>query len=377
MNMKTRTIVLYISSQLWYFRQVLRGICRYARGTQGWNIQPVDLAQPTQLAMLRRVDPRALGLIGHVGDADAMRTLQTLGCPLVNISAQRLDLHLPRVGIDDALVGAMVARHFLERGFRHFAFRRRTTMGYSQLREQGFRAVIEARGLAVTCQEADARDGEVLAWLRGLPKPVAILGCDDGACLRAARVCADHGIPVPDEVALVGVDDDDLSCELCAPPLSSVRVPGEAIGYTAADLLHRLMAGVPPPAQPILLPPIGIITRRSSDTVLAVDPEVAAALRFIRDHAHQPIDVPDLIAAVPLSRRALEGHFQRELGRTPKEEIRRAHLERARNLLATTDLPLPDVATAAGFRSLGHMHVTFRKAGALTPAGYRKASRAM
>ena len=183
---------------------------------------------------------------------------------------------------------------------------------------------------------------------------------------------------MPEEVALVGVDNDDLLCELARPALSSVALPAERIGFEAARLLDQLLTR--PRArsvgQPLLLAPLGVVTRRSSDVLAIDDPEVAAAVRFIREHAYEPIQVKDVLGEVPVSRRTLERRVRAALGYGIWEEIRRAHMERGRALLAETEMPMSEVAKHAGFSDARQLSVVFRQETGLTPTDYRRQFRA-
>ena len=177
---------------------------------------------------------------------------------------------------------------------------------------------------------------------------------------------------MPEEVAVVGADDDAELCELSDPPLSSVTFNPERVGYEAAGLLDRLMARRGGAGKPFLVPPLGVSTRQSSDILAIDDADVAKAIHYIRRHAFEGITVEDVLAEVPLSRRALEHRFRRRLGRTPKQEIRRLRLERAKSLLASTELPLARISDRLGFHQPAYLSAVFRKETGLTPAAYRK-----
>ena len=186
-------------------------------------------------------------------------------------------------------------------------------------------------------------------------------------------MCKYAGLHVPEEVALIAGSTDDLMIEMVQPPLSSVDIPLEKIGYEAAASLDILMHGKRVP-QLQLLPPLGVAMRQSTDVLAVDEPEIRDALRFIRENANKPIGVPDLLQAVPLSRRMLERQFKKLLGRTPLEEIRRVHIEVAKNLLTNTNLPIPNVANAAGYAWTEHFVTVFRSAVGMTPLAYRKFS---
>lgn len=214
-------------------------------------------------------------------------------------------------------------------------------------------------------------DEKVAAWLAALPRPIGIFACNDVKCRELALICQEAGIRVPEEAALIGVDDDDIICRSALPPLSSVSLPAEQVGYEAAALLERLMSGQAPPTKPIRLPPLQLITRQSSDILLIEIPEVAEAVRFIREHAHEQIGVEDVLRRVPVNRRWLERMFRQTLSRTPLEEINQVRIARAKRLLITTDLSMPRVAEQSGFDSARRLNSNFQNITSMSPSAYR------
>lgn len=213
-------------------------------------------------------------------------------------------------------------------------------------------------------------------WLSALPKPVGLFAGNDLCGSQLSEACHEAGLRIPEDVALVGVDNDDLFCELTRPSLSSVAIPAERIGYEAASLLDRRLEGVKPPRKPLLFPPLGVVARQSSDLVASDEPEVTAALRFIRNHSHTPISVSDVLREIAVSRSGLERQFRQVLRRGVGDEIRRAHLERAKSLLAGTDLSVAVVAKQSGYSGIKHLCTVFRQATGLTPTAYRRRTRA-
>jgi LacI family transcriptional regulator len=212
-------------------------------------------------------------------------------------------------------------------------------------------------------------------WLGSLRRPVGVLACNDLRGLHVLEACEHRGLRVPDEVAVVGVDDDALLCELSDPPLSSVISNPERIGYEAAALLDRLMAGEGAPFEEMLVPPLGVTTRLSTD-VLAIDDErVVAAVRYIRANACHGISVGDVIDHVAMSRTTLDRRFLRYLGRSPQAEIRAAQLGRARELLAETDHPIHRIAELVGFKHTEYFHYAFRREYGRTPGRFRREAR--
>jgi LacI family transcriptional regulator len=211
----------------------------------------------------------------------------------------------------------------------------------------------------------------MIRWLRALPKPVAVLTWFEECGRAIIDACREAGLLVPEEVAVLASNDDPLLCEACDPPLSGIASSSEQFGYQAAALLDRLMHGQRPPSTPILIEPTSVTSRRSTDTLAIDNPALAQAIAFIRTHAANSIRVTDVLRRVPFSRRQLEQEFQRILDRSPAQEIRRVHLERARRLLAETDLSIPAVAAGSGFNSPEHFARTFKAQLGHTPLKYR------
>ena len=365
-----------------YFRDILRGIRRYAEAQPRWIFTTVA-AEPRSLKPLVEFKPD--GLIAAVESAALRKSVAALRRPVVNIAAVlRQSLPFPRVGVDNVEVGRLAAQHFLERGLRHFAFVGNPQWLYSTAREAAFCATLRQSNFSVACYHDNVEhsfdprgqqrplDRRVHRWLLALPKPIGIFTPNDLWGVRVTEVCRQKGLRVPEDVAVLGVDDDDLYCELARPPLSSVIVPAERIGYEAASLLDRMLSGQKPPAEPILLSPPGVVTRRSTEVLVIDDPHVTAAVRFIREHAHQRVQVTDVFYQVPVGRRWLERAFRKALGRGVWEEIRRVHIERAKRLLTETQLSIEAVAAQSGFSDFRHLAVVFRKELGLSPTAYRR-----
>lgn len=201
------------------------------------------------------------------------------------------------------------------------------------------------------------------------------MACTDQLGFWLLDACAQAGVPVPEEAAIVGAENDETLCTISRPPLSSVPFNAERVGYEAAALLGRMMNGEPPPTEPLLIEPLDIVTRQSSDIVAIDDREIAAAVRFIRNNACTGIGVRDVLRAVPVSRTALERRMRQTLGRSPKAETTRVQLERVRSLLTGTDLTHAAIAERAGFRYPQHMCSLFRQTFGLTPGEFRNRDR--
>jgi len=379
MSRKIR-IGLAINHNYTFYRGALRGVARYAESKPHWLFSSIVLEEQTTHAVGWR---RPEGLIASVHTPELARRLSAWRRPVVNIAAVLPSLKLPSVRVDNTPVGQMAADHFLERGLRHFAYLGPPDHQYSIERLAAFRQALQAAGRSVTCHHTPAHvpldplgrqwnlDQGVQDWLRKLPKPVGVFVPGDDIGVEVSEVCRQAGLRIPEDVALLGVDNDDLNCELARPRLSSVILPAERVGYEAAALLDRLLAGERPPAAPIFVPPLGIATRRSTEALAIEDPHVVSAVRYIREHAHLPLRVSDVLREVPVGRRTLELRFRKALGWGLGEEIRRTHIERAKRLLARTNLPLKAVALQAGFSDFRHMAVVFRAELGQTPHGFR------
>lgn len=377
-------VALVFSYSYGFYRSVVRGIRIYAETRPHWLFTSAS-PEERPLRTLGALQPD--GVIAAVNTealADALRSWRR---PLVNVSAVLSKPPMPRVGEDNLAIGELAAQHFLERGLRHFGYVGPAEWLYSAEREEGFRRALERVGYRVSSYHDPAgqpfdpsgqhwpRDRRVARWLRGLPRPVGIFAADDWWGMQLTEACRQADLRVPEDVALLGAENDDPYCELARPALSSVLVPAQQVGQEAAALLERLLAGAKPPCQPILLPPQGVVARRSSDVLAIDDPDVVAAVRFIREHGHEPLRVTDVVKEVPVGRRSLERRFRKALGRGLGEEIRRVHVERAQRLLAETTVPIKTVARQSGFTDFQRMAVVFRQELGLSPTAYRNRSR--
>lgn len=376
-------IVISLIPAAAYDDGVLRGIARTARATGGWRFR-VSPYHPRQTADLLR-EWKPAGVIGRVFNEVAVAAVENR-IPAVNVSNNLGPVPIPRVGLDDAEIGRLAARYFLDRGFRNLGFvTAYPTGGMSIERHQGFCEVLGDAGICPYIGPVSAGSGEatsvdvpapLLGWVRSLPRPAAVFACNDLVAQDVSEACRVAEIAVPEDIAILGVDNSELRCEVNFPPLSSIAVGGPRVGREAARLLAELMDGKLPPVSPMLFPPEGVITRQSTDVLAIDEPDLAAAVRYIREHAHEPIRVRDVLDEVPVARRVLEQQFRRILGRSPLDEIHRVRIQRARELLSTTDMPIPEVAAACGLSSRERLNVLFRKLTGHTPAAYRRQWRA-
>ena len=378
--MGTRRVALLIETSNSYARGILRGIRSYAEARANWSLYLGEHSRGEVVpAWLKNWQGE--GIIARIENKAIAQQLIQRDLPTVDVSAAR---HLPEISYvetDDREFAAAAADHFLGRGFQHLAFSGDARFMWSNNRRESFQKHVQAAGKSISIHESKERPGDFAAerkrlikWLRELPKPVGIMACYDIRGREILDACREAGIAVPYEVAVIGVDDDDLICELSHPPLSSVIPDTHRTGYEAAAMLDRMMAGEAVRVGEYLIPPLGVATRQSSDVLAVEDEDVALALRFIQDHATDGIQVEDLLEQVPLSRRVLEQRFRQSTGRTPHQEIIRVQVDRVKRLLRGTDLTLEAIAHRCGFRHAEYMSVVFKRVTGTSPGKFRSAS---
>ncbi|MCE9547352.1 MAG: DNA-binding transcriptional regulator [Planctomycetia bacterium] len=359
-------------------REHFRGVQRYSWPIRRWMIRtgPANLAAVTE-AIAWKPD----GIIMQVSDLRMIPILQDSGIPVVDVSGRFAEQPFARVESDNPAIGRMAAEHFLSKGFRNLGYLGDSTSEASQLREEGFRRRLQEAGLTASVrtlgegEEIYQQWGEVQPaieqWLRGLRKPVGVFAYDDQFAVLASQACIRAGLSVPEQVALLGVENDDVLCHHGYPPLSSVQTAQEQGGFEAARLLDRLMAGRAAARSSLLLAPLRVVERASTDILAIGDADVAAAVRFINEHATERINVGDVVAAVPVSRRVLESRFHKAMGRTILEELHRVRVERVKQLLQTSSDSMRRIAKATGFRNDSHLWVVFKKLTRISPRVYR------
>lgn len=379
-----RRVAVFVDMLSEYGRDVLAGVSDYIRTHQPWIV----FGDPERVvAPVTRLDRwRGDGIIAHLQDEKAAKLMAATGLPVVNVSSMRTGDAEGRgefasVLPDNAAVGRLAAEHFLDRGFEAFGFCGFTGHRYSQTRGEAFAKRLEEAGHGCSFhvsrppQEArqwDRLQGELAAWVEALPKPAALMGCNDARTRHVAQACLDHAIRVPEDVALIGADNDELVCEMSHPPLSSVDLSAQRVGYEGAALLERLMAGERPPAEPVVVPPAGVVTRRSSDILAIADADMAAALRFIHERFGAPIGVDDVVRATTASRRVLERRFAQHLDTTIHKQIAAVRIARGKQLLIHTDLSAGEVADRCGFNYVQQFNTLFKRETDLTPTLYRR-----
>lgn len=369
-------------------QELLDGVVDYVRSHPHWTAESSAWWNPRQLADFKGFD----GLLIR-GPERLGKVVRSLTIPVVDVSCSYpMPPGIPRVAQDNLAIGRLAANHFLERGHRSLAFLghstpkfdqhrlqgRRSTPLYVQDRLRGFQEAAQAGGAEVFIFVQPGLHGwsretvltPIRRWLEHLPRPLAVMGDDDDAARLILEACRGH-FHVPEEIAVIGVNNDLHLCELSTPALSSIDTGSRRVGFRAAALLDDLIHGKPLPSEPIAVAPGDVQVRRSSDIYAIQDPIIATAMRYIQDHAVDDIKVKDICSEVFLSSRSLELRFKQATGRSPRDQIRLVRMQRATRLLAT-GMSIATVASQAGFSSQSRFGQLFRRQMGMTPLAYRR-----
>ncbi len=359
-----------------YGRGVLRGVLRYTRQ------QPILRVTVLPLWMVTQNPPERGAFDGFLIQFTTQTLLDAvtaLGVPVVNVGDAEAVDGVSSVLSDHQAIGRMGAHHLLDRGFKHFAFYGPAGSLYARLRHAGFSDALHRRGYSLDggwlAEPMDPRYDKLATWVAQLPRPVGVMAADDGLGGQVAAHAHRLGLAVPDQIAVLGVDDDELLCQTGPVPLSSIVVAAETVGFEAMRLLDAMLRGQPARPQVRLVAPVDIAVRRSTDVLAVADACVADAMRFIRAEYQRSLTVEDVAAHVGLSRRQLERRFQAALDRSLAAEIRRTRIERVKHLMDTTDLTLERIAATCDFPDAASLSKLFRRIVGTAPSEYRRRSR--
>jgi LacI family transcriptional regulator len=361
---------------------MLKGVAHFERSHRPWAAFLDDEAMAEKDSVWLK-SKKWNGVISRHTGPLLVEECRKLQLPLVDLNDCAPFEGVPKVRPDNTAVGYSGAEHFLERGFRHFGYCGFEGLSWSKERGLGF---VEALGLAnFSCDVLNVEyPGDVTpfwdatqtaslsSWLRKLPKPCAVMACNDLRALQVVSAAKEAGLLVPEEIAVLGANNDTIRCELADPPLSSIATNAFQSGYQAAEQLALLMAGEQPQFSERLIEPLGVVTRQSSDVLAMGDKNVAAAISFIREHACHGITVDHVLKHAISSRSQLEKKFRKLIGRSPQAEIRRVQVAKIRQLLFETDFPLKKIAELAGFEHVEYMCVVFKRLVGSSPGSYRK-----
>ena len=381
------TIGILIERQRTYGRRLCEGIIRFARERTNWTLRIVDFMNLPQIAHNKDID----GFIARVMDDRAEEQLRATGKPVVDVFFER-----PRMGFAAAdqnalLVGQMAAQHFIEHRFTNFAFCGYNGRSYSDRRRDAFIQCLEQNHFgcaiyrtppsalkdfnnSVVLQErfGFASDHRALAtWISKLPKPVGVFCSHDMRAYHLAEACRSLRLQIPDEVAILGADDDELVCNFSDPPLSSIDQNAYGIGYAAAETLQSMLQnpGIVPP--PVLIAPVHLIERESTRIYPVNPPWLSDALIFIRRNISGNLTASDVYAAVGKSHTLVDSAFRKTFGTSVQKTIIRTRLEEAKRLIRDTSLTLTEIAAKTGFSTVQYFCSSFSKACGSSPSAYR------
>ena len=373
-------VALIIETTRTYTRDILSGVRKYLATNKGWScyveLRALDSDPPP---WLRNWDGD--GILTRTHTQEMANLIAETGLPTVELRSTDLNHNFPFVGMDNALIGRTVADHFLTRGYRHFAAYQIGSESFFRDRNQNF--IDAVRSANCDCRERhvdeqgapadwDEAQDSLIEWLRDLPKPVGLFATNDSLAVRILDACTRAGIRVPEEIAVVGTENEETLCTFASPQLTSIAFDGEAVGFRAAEILDDLMAGKPAPDKPSLIPPRGIVLRQSSDELMMDDRLVARALQIIRDEVFEGITVSELCRRLSTSRSTLERRMKAAIGRNPKAELQRLQFRRVEELLRFTTFTIEDIAQRCGFSYAHYLQSVFRERYGMTPNQFRK-----
>lgn len=365
-------------------REKLKGIIDYYRKHCAWDIHRNEQSQPF-VTPEELADWSGDGVICEIYTQADAEQIAALAIPCVNTSSSELAVNIPSVRMDNHEIGSMAAAHLVECKLDHFAFVGPVGLRHVRERYEGFSRALEKSGGRCALLNYDLRISKgmhvseelvtpemLMDSLGELDLPVGVMAATDRIGFSVLEACRKLGLRSPEDVALIGVDNDEMYCNLAYSTMTSIDPQARTVGFEASVMLDQLMGGEKLEREHILIPPARIVFRNSTDMTRSEYPEVARALRFIRNHAREFIDVTNVLDVVPVSRRWLEMKFKAEVGCGIYQEIRRVHVERARELLATTDWPVSSVAKESGFNNTERFEFAFNKLVGMSATEYRK-----
>ena len=384
MAKKKKRVLLLIETSREYGRGIISGVTQYVKEHENWNIYFEDrgLNEPKPVHF-RYWD----GIISRSPKPEDAVALRNSGVPFVELLSTDRETHFPEVMGDSVAIGEVAIEHFLECHLKHFAYFSLFNTWWSVYRSQVFAESLTRRGYS--CSIYNASDDNNTAhpspmvywnrnfgkglpqWLVSLPKPTGLLVTTDSYAMYVFEACHSLGIAIPEEIAILGIDNDSLFCNALNPQLSSIDQNSKLVGYYAAEILDKKMKHRFVARDPIFTPPAYVVSRKSTDIVNIDDEDVIYALRFIRENISERIDVHDLVGELNLSRSTLERRFRQSLGTSPSEEIKRCQMNRAKELLRESDQAISKIAFQCGFTETDYFIRTFRRTSGKTPSQYR------
>ena len=373
---ETKRIAIYHPPGIAIWDAILQGVFQFVRPDLPWLFATSHEMNRSQIEQFRPD-----GIIAQCSNPDEVAFFRKLGIPVVNVAREAAEISFPSVQIDDVAVGEMAAYYFIGRGFQKLACVTAGNRDFLVARLEGFRSVSLSNGVAVEVLEVEDLPKEhlfappnagLIRWLAMVSAPTGVFAATDALGLATLTACRLQGIQVPETIAVLAASNNELLCNLEYPALSSVRLPGEKLGFEAARMLHQMLGGKELPREALRLPPIEVVNRLSTDIYCIEDASVREALKFIRENCQTPINVGSVVQALEISRSSLERKFKTLLGRSILDEIVAQRINAAKNLLVTSNKPLYEVAEMSGFGNPRQFAATFRKATGEKPSSFRE-----
>ena len=369
------TVLISIDTATTWGRRIVAGVLDYAQQNGPWHVQiePHGIERRMAEARPLKVD----GVVARIGSQDMAEWLKAARKPVVNVSSIKVEgVVIPRVITNQAASAKVAADLFRGRGFTRFAYVGNPAAGYVQVQFAHFEEILAEQGQSCAFFAESDNEKKLANWLCELPKPCGVFCWGPSIGRQVIDACLENGIRVPDDVAVLGSDFDDLLSRASYPPQSGIRYACEQIGGIAASLLSRLMTGEKISGRDVEVEPLGVVEALSTDTLAVEDKRMAEAMRFILKNFDQPIQMDDLLKTNPMSRRAMERRFRRAFGCTVAEQIRQQRINRARLLLTSTDEPITLISEKCGFSSYNYMSRVFNEALGMSPRDFRNRGRA-
>ena len=380
-------VALIIETSTSFGRSLIRGVAQYARENGPWSVyleqRSIYDPAPPWLATWK-----GDGIISKAAYPELAKIVVNTGIATVDLNEQVLGLGLPTIYNDNEAIGRLAAEHLVERSFEKFGFLGHPGIYWSDHRRKGFESTINAFGFECDVYSSKQRqlrryrhkswENEMVnmtRWVKSLPKPVGVMAANDFCAVQILDACRRGSVPVPEHVAVIGVDNESVAGELANPPLSSVVPNAKQMGYEAAALLDRMMQGKAIDQDSTFIPPVGVVTRKSTDIMAITDKDVAMAACFIRRHACDGINSYDVVRESAMSRSVLQRRFRTVLGRSIHDMIVATRMDRAKQLLRHTDLSLQDIADRVGIPHVEYLSTVFKKQTNQTVTEYRKTHR--
>ncbi len=383
---KIPKVILLLERSRSFGRGLLHGIIQYSNLHGPWlyYMKPEFYRQGKEKTQKWLKSMDADGIIAHTWDTDFIDSIVNLRLPAIICGLDKPKQKAYRLSTDEVGVGRMAAEYFVKRSFKNFAFCGFDDMIWSQQKCEGFKRTLTEIGFQIFVYQQpttkhlrkSAKEQAIIAnWLTPLPKPLALMACNDDRALDILAACKIAEFKVPEDVAILGVDNDELICNFSYPQLSSITLSTQRAGYEAAKVLDKVMRGqkIEENEKEVTILPLHIVTRQSTDTMAIEDKKVAEAVSFIRRHSREIIQVSDVAQAVGLSRRALEQHFHKALAHSVHDEIKYTRVNQMANMLINTNLSISQIARLLGYPyATNNISRYFKQQKGMSPSDYRR-----